>query len=78
MEKKFYEEYKWTQLKFWQNFRDYYKLHIFIVALAVAMLVIGVRNTKGRFYCVQFNHDTTDTNFDTISPMMYVELCRVM
>ncbi len=24
------------------------------------------------------SYDTTDTNFDTISPMVYVELCRVM
>ncbi len=48
MEKKFYEEYKWTEVKFWQNFWDYYKLHIFIVVLAVAMLVVGVRSCLNR------------------------------
>ena len=27
---------------------------------------------------VQSIRDTTDTNFDTNSPMVYVEICRVM
>ena len=27
---------------------------------------------------LDYSYDTTDTNFDTIPPMMYVELCRVM
>lgn len=48
MEKKFYEEYKWTQLKFWQNFWDYYKLHLFFVLLVVVMLVVGVRSCMNR------------------------------
>lgn len=44
MEKKFYEEYKWTEAKFWQNFWEYYKLHILIVLLVVGITTVGVRS----------------------------------
>lgn len=48
MEQKFYKTYKITQLKFWQNFWDYYKLHVFLVLLVAGMLVVGVRSCINR------------------------------
>ncbi len=48
MEKKFYNEYKVTQLKFWQNFWEYYKVHVLFAILVIAMVVIGVKSCTGR------------------------------
>ncbi len=58
MEKKFYEEYKWTQMKFWQNFWDYYKVHMLFAMIVLAIVVVGVKSCAGRI-----NNDTTITYF---------------
>lgn len=48
MERQFYKTYKITQLKFWQNFWDYYKLHTFFVLLVIVMMVIGVKSCMNK------------------------------
>ena len=48
MEKKFYEEYKITQLKFWQNFWDYYKVYMLFAIMIIAMVAVGVKSCMGR------------------------------
>lgn len=48
MEKKFYKEYKITQWKFWQNFWEYYKVHMLFAAMIIFMVVIGVRSCANR------------------------------
>ena len=48
MEQKFYKTYKITSWKFWQNFWDYYKLHVFFVLLVVFMLAVGVKSCMNR------------------------------
>lgn len=44
MEQKFYKTYKITSKKFWLNFWEYYKIHLFAVILILAMAVIGIRS----------------------------------
>ena len=48
MQKKFYEEYKWTEWKFWANFWDYYKYHVFAILLTMLMAFIGIRSCMNR------------------------------
>ena len=48
MEQKFYKTYKITQLKFWQNFWEYYKIHMFLIVLCAALLIVGVRSCANR------------------------------
>ena len=48
MEKKFYEEYKWTEWKFWANFWDYYKYHVIVILITVLMAFIGIRSCINR------------------------------
>lgn len=48
MEKKFYEEYKWTQWKFWQNFWEYYRIHMLIIIIVALTAFIGIRSCMNR------------------------------
>ena len=48
MEKKFYEEYKWTEWKFWQNFWDYYKIHMLVIVIIAFMAFIGIKSCMNR------------------------------
>lgn len=48
METKFYKEYKITSKKFWENFWEYYKIHLLILAMIVFLVVIGVKSCVGK------------------------------
>lgn len=48
MEKKFYQEYKITEFKFWQNFWDYYKVYMLFAVMIIAMVVVGVKSCVNR------------------------------
>ena len=48
MEQKFYKVYKITQWRFWQNFWDYYKIHLLLVFLCATLLIVGVRSCMNR------------------------------
>ncbi|MBR5586446.1 MAG: hypothetical protein IKW02_00625 [Clostridia bacterium] len=48
MEKKFYEEYKWTEWKFWQNFWEYYRIHMLVIVVIAFMAFIGIKSCMNR------------------------------
>ena len=48
MEKKFYKVYKITELKFWQNFWDYYKVHMLFIVMIAAVVAVGVKSCANR------------------------------
>lgn len=58
MEKKFYKEYKITQWKFWQNFWEYYKVHMLFAVMITAMVAVGVKSCVNRV-----DNDLTVTYF---------------
>ena len=69
MERKFYKTYKITQLKFWQNFWDYYKVHMLFAVMIIAVVAVGVKSCANRV-----DNDMTVIYFGEKAMMMPAKL----